>query len=421
MAISDHKPQARILALERSARTSNHRSIIQATKAPILETLRPSLTDHIFQSRRLKIYVRSWYVRIGFGLEDSQKLKYIPIETLEKSLKTKDAPRKTTYREMHLLEAVLLVKHILLGYEKEKDQIAETLRGLDLFNASLAANITVGCTNSQIDQAIAELSMCLTSLAHKKVAIKKLLAPHRIQSTIQMLEDAKLLEGGKRKQKISQACAKFTSARARLEWRENQIEKIAAYNQIRLNVLEIRLDKWLLDQLFVFADKTLELYAHINKDRIKLAVLARVQRRARKGPDIEQLKKSLKKDAHLFTVPERQKEGADAIVEQMRLGLNPIEGRKIDFLIGHYRWLYRYIQREDWENVKRKVAYLKTFVNGNKPAYIIDQLDQLNSEKFNLVLVHLKDAFSMFELKRPREARFNFEKAEAEMRKIMMI
>lgn len=420
MAISDSKTQAQALATERGARQSNFRHFVQSAKIPVLESLRPLLKEHTFYDRRLKLYVRSWYVRIGFGLEDSKKLEDIPIQTLEKSLKTKDTPRKTTYREMHLLEAVRLIKHILLGYEKEKQEIEETLRGLDLVNLSLALNISLGCSNVQIDQAIAKLTDCLTNLENKKVAIKKLLAPFRINATIKMLEEAKSLEDGKRKQKISQACAKFTSARARLEWRENQIEQIVTYTQIRLNVLEIRLDKWLLDQLSVFADKAVELYAHINKDDIKLATLSRVQRRARVQADIDELKKYLKIKSSLFTVPERQKEGADAIVEQMRLGLNPAQGRKIDFLIGHYRWLYRYISRQDWKSAKRKIIYLRTFVNANKPSYIVEQIKALGEKKFSLVLTHLLDALSMFTLKRPREATFNFEQAEAEMRKIII-
>jgi hypothetical protein len=338
---------------------------------------------------------------------------------VEERLKSGYEPRKTVKLYTHIIPAVRLLKHVREGYQEEIKHGDSALRALDSLNMSLA-NLK-GANAEGIATAIAQLKEFDSSeLAAKHVAVKSIVARARLSQTVEMLEKAMALPPGQRGMQLSRACAVFVSLRSRLgQWRDRQIAGIMEYNYQKECALRVERDNWLLSQLSKFAAAPEKVFAYDVFDSGKLRLLTEVRTmiKARKPP--EAILPLLKSYSHLFRVNERERPNAEDRIALMENGIMPNDGRKVDYQIGHYGWLYRYVRSKDTAKALDKLEYIRLFVKANKPRFVFCELAREPDSYLAPVLRPMQTALSAYSHLNFSAARAYFAAARDELKKFV--
>lgn len=364
------------------------------------------------------IFQDKWYVTMSFRREDVKKLQEQTWGVIEAILKRGAVPRRPVRITTHIITAVRMLKHIREGYAAEISNTDGVLGVLDLLNARLAKK--GWHSDAEIDTVISQLEhFDETVLAGKHVALKRIVARMRLTKAIKMLEEAKASD--KRDFKIGAACAVFTSVRARIgEWRDRQIAGLSEYNHQKEYALRIKRDEWLFSQLAKFVEIPQQVYEHVVCDSHKLEVLSEIQKMLDIGAPSESMLRYISANSKLFRVTERERAGAEERIAAVEAGgaLQP-EAKKVDYLIGYYAWLYRYVRNGDKERAKAKLDHLAIFVNANKPRYILEELKKTNDSYALPIIESLDSALSAFEAQDFARAKTHFEAARDRLRMIM--
>lgn len=358
-----------------------------------------------------------WHVTMAFKREDAKKLEEQAGEEIEATLKRFSLPRRPVRVSTHIITAVRMLKHIREGYAAEISNTEGVLGVLDLLNARLAEK--GGHSDVEIDAVISQLEhFDETVLAGKHVAVKRIVARERLAKAIKMLEAAKASD--KRDFEIGAACAVFASARARIgEWRDRQIAGLSEYSHQKECALRIKRDEWLFSQLAKFAEIPEKVYEYVMHDSQKFEVLGEIGRMLDTGALTENMLTYISYNSKLFRVAERERAGAEARIAAEETGVLPPVAKKVDYLIGHYAWLYRYVRKGDKAHAKAKLDHLAVFVNANKPRFILEELRKTNDSYTLPIIESLDLAVSAFEVQSFATAKTHFEAARDLLRTII--
>lgn len=347
-----------------------------------------------------RIVVDKWYVRMGFKREDRERFDRSPWKEVEETLRAWDVPRKKVMFDTHIITAVRALKHLREGYQKEMEDTERVLGALDLLNAQVAA-IKSGHTDQKIDDASAQLqSLDESELARKQVAVKRIVTRGRLAETVRMLETARTLPLGRdRDMQVSRACAVLVSVRNRLgQWRDRQIAGIVEWNHQKECALRVERDQWLFSQLTRFAEFPETIHGHVLFDQNRLRILGEVRRMLREGERKDRILRYLKANHILFRVGERKREGAEEVIARTEAGIPPRPGgAKMDYLIGHYAWLYRFVKNGDKEKAMDKLDYLVLFINANKPRFVWEEIGKGPDPCLQPVIAAMEHAVAAFE------------------------
>jgi hypothetical protein len=113
----------------------------------------------------------------------------------------------------------------------------------------------------------------------------------------------------------------------------------------------------------------------------------------------------------LFRVSKRQRQKAEERIAMMDRGIEPNEPGKVDYLIGHYAWLYRHVREGNTQKAKAKLDFLDLFVNSNKPRFILDELGKEPDPYMKDVLSETGKAVKAYEAEDFATAKGHFFKA----------
>ncbi|MFH0884609.1 MAG: hypothetical protein V1861_02775 [Candidatus Micrarchaeota archaeon] len=352
-----------------------------------------------------------WYVRLSFKHEDRNRLNGKSLAEVESVIKEGKEPRKRIPIETHIITAVRLLKHMRHSYEKEIRQSESLLQLLDKANMDLADRST-GCTDEGIQSVYCQLEAIKPELEKKEVAIKRIVTCARIAKTLDHLDTALSLPmGSERAMEVSRACAVLTSVRNRLgTWRSKQVAGISRYNLQKEYSLRAARDRWLYAAFTRLKEVMWPDYVHKSRDgkessfkdwsaqdEARLAVLQQFERMLRsrkpKDTDKEAFTKAkldyLAANHNLFRIEGRDNSDSEAQIRMCEEGITPKEHGRIDYLLGHYRQLYRFVRSGDTAKAKAKIDHLKTFVNANKPSFILGELEKEPDPYLVPVIEHL--------------------------------
>ena len=379
---------------------------------------------NVKETRKLesfKIIVDKWYVRMGFKHEDRRALVGRDWREVEARIKEWDVNRRVVRFNTHIITAVRALKHLREGYKKEIEDTEQTiLRALDTLNAWMA---TKRYSNDEIGEAIAQLATTKEQLEKKQVAIKCIVAVARLETTIKMLEQTKSmkLESSERGMQVSRACAVFTSVRNRIgQWRDKQIAGIIEWNHQKECALRVERDQWLFAQLARFAEWTEKIFEFVQFDENKLNVLERVRKMIEQKKPKDSILRYLKTNSSLFRVPKRERKHAEDLIAVFEAGITrKDDGIKVDYLIGHYGWLYRFVSRDEKDKAREKLDYLVLFVNANKPRFILDELKKMPDKYLEPVIAKFEEAVTAFEAEDFAAAKNHFADARGRLKEIV--
>ncbi|MDD5339797.1 MAG: hypothetical protein PHV13_00950 [Candidatus ainarchaeum sp.] len=337
----------------------------------------------------LNVFVDKWYVNLPMKREDHAKLPG-SLRDAENRIRA-GVPRKALNMHLHIIPAVRLLKHIRHGYTAELEATERLLAPLDALNLKLAKKGQR--TGSEISSAIRCLDDFRDSqLARKHSAVKRIAAKGRLEETLQLLQNTLGLDGNARAMEVSRACAQFSAFRARLgEWRDRDVAGIAVHNLKRECALRIERDRWVLAQLDRFATSLEKIYEYDLVDHHKRDALIELEALISRNAPKELVLMQLRAASRLFRVPER------ARMDVAEAGLLAA-GRKVDYLIAHYGWLYRYAGNGQKEKALAKLDFISTFVNGNKPPFILRELSRDADAYLAPVLEKLEKAVGAYRL-----------------------
>lgn len=379
----------------------------------------------------LRMLTDKWYVRMSFKREDGEKLKGA-WQDVERRLKAGDVPRKHVKLDTHIITAVRTLAHVRHGYEEELARTDAVLRMLDSVNIE-AARKGGSMTDKEIDDVLTVLDALDDWLSKKQVAVKKIVGRGRLARTKEMFSQAKETPKGAQ---ISRACAVFTSLRNRLGgWRDKQVAGIAEYNWQRECALRVERDQWLHSKLVMFAAVPERVSMFQMYDENKLNVVSRIRAMIEGKTPVNRILSYIQANKDLFRVSKRQRENAEQRIALMERGHKPKDQRKVDYLIGHYGWLYRYVResgiakggsKEDTAKAKlakekalSKLDYLELFVKANKPGFMLQELSKDPDEYLEPMLGHLNQAVEAFEADDFDSARELFAAAAGELEKVV--
>jgi len=219
---------------------------------------------------------------------------------------------------------------------------------------------------------------------------------------------------------LSRACAVLVSLRSRLgQWRDGQIAGIREYNHQKECALRVERDNWLLAQLTKFAEAPDRIFAYETFDSGKLRLLSEVKAMIKEKKPTEVVLLMLKSYSHLFRVNEREKPNAEDSIALMENGFMPHDGRRVDYQIGHYGWLYRHVRNGDRAKALDKLEYIRLFVKANKPRFIFWELAKAPDPYLAPVLRPLQTALSAYSHMNFTAARTYFAAARNELKKIV--
>jgi len=365
------------------------------------------------------IILDRWYVGMGFKREDCDKLpeKWREVEA---ALKSGNEPRKTLTLHTHIIAAVRMLKHVGESYNAEIGMAGRVLDDLDALNAELA-----GIKSGRIISTLHSITDALAAidageLAKKQVAVKRIVARERLSQVVEMLRKAETLNPGPRDMEISRACAVLVSLRNRLgQWRDRQVAGIMAWNRQKEWALRVERDKWLLARLNKFAESPKDIWEYDAFDRLKLETLIEAEKMIRSKKPKEMILSFLKARSPLFRVSERDRKNAEDKIALMERGIRPKDHWKVDYLIGHYGWLYRFVNREDTASALEKIRYLGMFVSANKPGFIVRELSSDPDPYLAPVLGHLETARIAYNEYALKTAKEHFAAARDELKKFV--
>ena len=340
----------------------------------------------------LRMIVDQWYVRMSFKREDGEKLKG-DWKQVEKQVKEGKVPRKLVKMDTHILTAVRALKHVRQGYQEELENTDSVLRLLDAINVDAAGKCGT-ITNEDIDAIVSALDALDEWLSKKQVAVKKVVSRARLAQTREMFEQARERKGAH----VARACAVFTSLRNRLgSWRDKQVAGIAEYTLQRECALRVERDQWLFSRLAVFAAAAERVSKFQMYDAHKRTVINEVRRMIAEKEPTARILRYLEANKDLFRVTKRERERAEANIFMMEKGKMPKDdGMKIDYLIGHYAWLYRYVREGRMGKALAKLDYLELFVDANKPGFISRELSKDPDPYMKPVIALLCEAVKAF-------------------------
>ena len=69
----------------------------------------------------------------------------------------------------------------------------------------------------------------------------------------------------------------------------------------------------------------------------------------------------------------------------------------MDYLIGHYAWLYRHVRDGETQKALAKLDYLELFVDANKPGFILDELSKEPDHYLKPIISKMGEAVKAFE------------------------
>ncbi|MFA5929998.1 MAG: hypothetical protein WC861_03890 [Candidatus Micrarchaeia archaeon] len=348
----------------------------------------------------LNILVDKWYVVLKFMREDAVKIGELTREELEEVLKIGFLPRTATYSSLHIISAVRLLRHVRKGYADELARAGSSLEILDRANLMLSERKS-GHSDEELRAAIAVLqSFDISTLQKKRAAVKRLLARESVGEAVSMLETAISMEmGHKRDFQVARACSKFWKARNRVgAYRDRQIINISYYNYLKECSLRKLRDEWLYAQLRKFAGNPAKIHEYLQFDKIKLDKLAELRGMIAAREPKNDILLQIESYSRLFRVPERSAHGADKRIALAEAGvvLPPSLG-KDDYQISHYRWLYKFVNRELRALSLKKLGHLELFVHANKPRFILDELQKGHEPYLKGTVIALNSAVLAFE------------------------
>jgi len=344
-----------------------------------------------------KIVLDRWHVGMSFKHENKDLLENMSWREVERMLKEDNISRSPRRFETHVIPAVRALKHVRQGYDTELGQTDELLATLDQLNMALAAKKSKH-TDKQLQDALKTLTATDSELTRKQVAVKYVVARGRITEAKGMLETALKMEGSARDLQVARACAILVSIRNRLgAWRDKQVSGIAEYNLQKECALRTERDRWLFAQFARFAVASKVAYSFWLEDPKKLNVLVEIKRMIRTNVPQVHILDFIAQNNPLFKVDGRRRRDAETHVARCQAGIQPKVGAGIDYLIGHYAWLYRYIRDGKIEKTKDKIRYLGVFVRANKPDYIHEELSKDPDPYLLPVLGPLGKAVAAFE------------------------
>lgn len=414
----------------------------EAAKAKAAKMLGRDAQGKVVETRSLKdlrILVDKWYVRLRTKREKAPE-EITDLKEVEAKIRDGTIPMRSVRSSTHIILAVRQLVHIQEGYQKEIKRTEKALKIIDKLNAALVENRNI--TNEELDEATKRLKDFHGVLKRKRIRIKKVTAK-KVEHAIAKLEESKGMEGGDRAMNISRGCALVAAARL---WagpkRDKVIAGIVAYDHERECALRAYRDKWVLGQLSRFAEAPKEIFEYFVQDSQKLRVLEEIRRLftgeagrdMREMTDAEGWKRFLLdyivQNNALFHIKDRIREGAEQRVALMERGIHVNDGKKIDYLVGHYAWLYKYMRRyfEEGDAKKRaewkkktldKIKFLKVFMNSNKPRFICDELSDNADPYLAPVLEQLRPAVEAFERTNLITAKKHFEAARDELKAIL--
>lgn len=346
--------------------------------------------------RGFKIVLDRWHVGMSFKHENKDLLENMSWREVERMLKEDNISRTPRRFETHVIPAVRALKHVRQGYETELGQTDELLATLDKLNMALAAKKSKH-TGRQLQDALDTLTAADSELTRKQVAVKYVVARGRITEAKGMLEAALRMEGNTRDLQVARACAILVSIRNRLgEWRDKQVSGIAEYNLQKECALRTERDRWLFAQFARFAVASKVAHSFWLDDPKKLGVLIEIETMIRTNVPQAHILDFIAHNNTLFKVDGRRRRDAETHVARCQAGIQPKVGAGIDYLIGHYAWLYRYIKDGKIDKAKDKIRYLGVFVRANKPDYIHEELSKDPDPYLLPVLEPLSKALDAF-------------------------
>ncbi len=368
----------------------------------------------------LGITVDQWHVNLRFWREDIQRLEGQPVDKIEGVVKSGRVPRVSVRMATHIITAVRLLSHVRENYEREMGETEALLQALAQLNVQAAQARKMQAW--EIGQLAAQLKEFWQSvLARKQVAVKKIVARTRLEQAIQKLEEAAALPEGERALALGAALAILTSVRARLgQWRDRQIAGLAGHNYQKECALRIKRDEWLLSQFARMAEMPEKIFEYQKKDEIRLAILGRLRRLMELRLPARYLLPIISSVADEFRVPERNRKGAGANILAMEAGKGrPLPAMKLDYLIGHYGWLYRYVRDGERAKAMAKLDELALFVMANKPAFILDELSKTNDPYLAAAVRSLGEGVEAHEARNFQLAKACFGDAREAMRHLV--
>jgi hypothetical protein len=366
------------------------------------------------------VIVDKWFVHLGFSREDGKKLKEMSLTEIEARLKKGSIPRMPVGMNTHIITAVRALKHIHGSYLAELEEADLIIGVLQKSNLAIVEK-KCGYTEQDIEGAIKQLEDTDKLMLARKQAAPKRIARGRIKKTVKMLEDAKAMPpGNKRDRKVWNACAVYASAPVWLgKHRDKDVAGKMEYNLQKEFTLRHARDVWLFSQMAKFARYTEDCYGYWAMDMEKLAVLGEIRKRLRGRKDKGDALAFIKEKNPLFRVSERKREHAEERIELMESGVMPGGRGKVDFQIGHYALLYRYVREGRIEAARRKIDHLDLFVKANKPGFILGELKELPDSYLAPVIEELGKAVAAFEAKELDAAKTHFTNAQGLMNSIV--
>ena len=326
--------------------------------------------------RAFRIFVDKWYVRLGFKREDGSKLKDSGWNDVEAALKGGTVPTRLVRIDTHIVPAVRALKHVREGYENEVRQTDALLGILDTLNHNLVEGKSKHA-DAELEEAIKLLKAAQEEVGKKQSLVKKVVARGRVEKAATMLEKAKGMEqGGKRDIQVGAACAVIVSARNRLStWRDKEIAGKIEYNLQKECSLRVERDRWLYSQLSRFASDPGMVCTYMEADRTKVEVLVTIMKMLKeKAPKDDILTYMVGKN-QVFRISQKQRLKAEERKALMETG--EVKGKKnVDLLMSHYELLYLAIKDGKLPQAKKEMRHLELFVCSNKPDFILDELSR---------------------------------------------
>jgi hypothetical protein len=132
----------------------------------------------------------------------------------------------------------------------------------------------------------------------------------------------------------------------------------------------------------------------------------------------DKLLRYIEANKDLFRVSARERQKAEERIALMDEGIKSKDGLKVDYLIGHYAWLYRYVRKGERQKAKAKLEFLELFVQSNKPKYIFDELSKDPDPYLKPVLTTMAKAVKAYEAQKFDVCQKHFAKAAEQLNKI---
>jgi hypothetical protein len=327
-------------------------------------------TLEVFGAGGLGVLVDKWHVNIRFAREDHSRLPgdWKTVEMLEKNGRL---PTKAVWANLHIMPAVRMLGHMRASYAEERMELEAQCKVLHRINLDIGKG-----TGQTIWNALVSLAKFDDSaLKSKHSAVKAIIAEARLEEACKLLDDARELPADKRALKTNDARAVLVSLENRLgKWRLEKVDRLFTRTLRREWLLRLERDNWMLSRLGYFAANPKRMREYEQVDQVKLDVLARIKAMMDTAAPKQEIFAYMRAMSQWFRVPQRNGLHAEDYVYSFEHGIKPGDAWKVDYLIGHYRWLWSFIKQGMREKALKKLEQLEVFVRANKPGFMLDEL-----------------------------------------------